>query len=160
MAKFADRYLEVNPWAIIEKGFDPTKNRVSESIFSLGNEYMGIRGIFDEGYSGETLVGSYFNGVYEEAEIKHPNKYKGIATRTRFMVNTVNWLSTCIVLDGEVLDLAKSKISDFVRTLDLKSGVVSREFIWHTNSGKILKLLFERFLSMQDANLGCQKISI
>jgi maltose phosphorylase len=41
MAKVADKYLKVDPWAIIEEEFDPERNRTSESIFSLGNEYHG-----------------------------------------------------------------------------------------------------------------------
>ena len=47
MAKVADKYLKVDPWAVVEEGFDPARNRVSESIFSLGNEYMGVRGYPD-----------------------------------------------------------------------------------------------------------------
>ena len=49
MAKKADRYFEVNPWKIVETHFDPAYAKVAESIFALGNEYMGVRGYFDEG---------------------------------------------------------------------------------------------------------------
>ena len=49
VAKFADVYYKLDPWKIIEEGFDPERNMVSESIFSLGNEYMGVRGYFEEG---------------------------------------------------------------------------------------------------------------
>ena len=41
MTKTADIYYKLNPWKVIEEGFDKNRNRVSESIFSLGNEYMG-----------------------------------------------------------------------------------------------------------------------
>ncbi|HBI73100.1 MAG TPA: hypothetical protein DDY59_07925, partial [Lachnospiraceae bacterium] len=61
MTKIADIYYNSNPWSIIEEGFNPAYSLVSESIFSLGNEYMGVRGYFEEGYSGDCLVGSYFN---------------------------------------------------------------------------------------------------
>ena len=56
MVKSAIKYYEVNPWKIIEKGFDPKRSKASESIFSLANEYMGVRGFFEETYSGETLI--------------------------------------------------------------------------------------------------------
>ena len=36
MAKAADVYFQVDPWKVIEQGFDPAYARVSESIFSLG----------------------------------------------------------------------------------------------------------------------------
>ena len=44
MAKEAIKYYGVDPWKITETGFNPERGRVSESIFSLGNEYMGTRG--------------------------------------------------------------------------------------------------------------------
>ena len=43
MAKTADRYFRVDPWKIAEEGFDPAYSRVSESVFSLANESMGVR---------------------------------------------------------------------------------------------------------------------
>ena len=46
MAKAADVYFQVDPWKVIEQGFDPAYARVSESIFSLGNESIGVRGCF------------------------------------------------------------------------------------------------------------------
>ena len=51
-------------WKIIEEGFNPVTNRLSESIFSLGNEHMGLRGFFEEGYSGDSLQGVYVAGIY------------------------------------------------------------------------------------------------
>ena len=45
-------YVKHHPWNIIEEGFDPTLNRVSESIFSIGNGKFGQRANFEEQYSG------------------------------------------------------------------------------------------------------------
>lgn len=157
MAKVADKYYSVDPWKIIEEGFDKEYSQVSESIFSLGNEYMGVRGYFEEGYSGDSLIGSYFNGVYESKEVQE-SSYKGIIKDTEFMVNSVDWLYIRIRIDDEELDLNKSSIEDFRRELDLKTGILNRSFIWNTNSGKKVKLIFERFLSMKEVNIGCQKI--
>jgi maltose phosphorylase len=159
MAKIADRYLLVDPWKIIEAGFHPEKSKVSEALFSLGNEYLGVRGYFDEGYSGDSLVGCYLNGVYEERYLKEPSAYKGISNRICFMVNAVNWLHTRIELDGEMLDIARCQISDFRQELDFKTGQLKREFIWKTRSGKQLKLSFSRFLSMTVKELAFQRIT-
>lgn len=157
MPKIADKYLQVDPWKVVEEGFDPGRNRVSESIFSLGNEYMGVRGYPEEGYGGDTLLGSYFNGLFEESPVTA--HYKGIIKRLRFMVNAVDWLHTRITLDGEMLDLAASRFSGFRRELDLRTGVYTREFVWHTASGKDVQLTFERFVSMKVSHLGAQRIT-
>lgn len=159
MAKVADKYFEVDQWKIIENGFDPDYGQVSESIFSLGNEYMGVRGYFEEGYSGAKLIGSYFNGIYERTKPDYSH-YKGIADFTEYMVNSLNWLYAGIEVDGEKLDLATADIEGFVRVLDLKTGLLTRKFVWNTKSGKKIELAFERFLSMTDVEKAAQKIEI
>ncbi len=159
MAKTADQYLLVHPWKMIEEGFHADRSQVSESLFSLANEHQGVRGFFDEGYSGESLIGVYLNGIYEE-RFTEPIAYKGISNRLCFMVNTVNWLYTRLELDGETLDLAKSKSSDFRRELDFRSGELRREFVWEAKSGKKLKLVFLRLLGMETKELACQQICI
>ena len=133
---------------------------MSESIFALGNEFMGSRGSFDEGFGGKTLIGNYLNGVYEETPIQHPNTYKGISTRHAFMVNSLNWFATRITCGDEVLDLAESIYRDFRRELDLRTGVVTRSFVWETQSGPELRLTFTRFISMAEPNLACQRLEI
>ena len=159
MGKIADKYFRVDPWKIIEDGFDRNYSKVAESVFSLGNEYMGIRGYFEEGYSGDTLIGSYFNGVYENEKLER-SSYKGIVDQTEFMVNSVDWLYTRILVDGEYLDLNQSKVRDFQRILDMKTGILTRSFVWLTKSGKEIELKFERFLSMVNARIGVQKITV
>lgn len=159
MAKIADKYFVTDPWKIIERGFDKSYSRVSESIFSLGNEYMGVRGYFEEGYSGDRLTGSYFNGIYERERLGNGG-YKGIVSDTEFMVNAVNWLAVKIEADGETLDLMEAKISGFERVLDMQTGLLVRSFVWSTKSGGQIALQFERFLSMEETNLGAQRISV
>ena len=153
MAKIADQYLRVDPWEIIEDGFHPDRSQVSESLFSLANEHQGVRGFFDEGYSGQSLIGVYLNGIYEERFVEGM-AYKGISNRIAFMVNTVNWLYTRVEVDGEILDLAKSTFSDFRRTLDFRTGELRREFTWETTSGKKLQIVFSRLLSMETKELA------
>ena len=57
-------YIKADEWKIIEEGFDPHYNKISESIFSLGNGRMGQRANFEEAYSGDTLQDNYVAGVY------------------------------------------------------------------------------------------------
>ncbi len=155
MAKEAVKYFKVDPWKIIEEGFDPEQGRVGESIFSLGNEYMGTRGFFDEAYSGDRLLGNYFNGVYEEKPITYFEHFKGLSERCCFMINANNWVYTRIFLNGEELDLAKVSVENFYRELDMKRGIVTRSFDW-----KGVHFTFERFISMTTREIAAQKITL
>ncbi|TAH73716.1 MAG: family 65 glycosyl hydrolase [Anaerolineaceae bacterium] len=157
MSKIADVYYSTNPWSVIEEGFNPSYSLVSESIFSLGNEYMGVRGYFDEGYSGKRLIGSYFNGIYETQKIE-ASAYKGMIDKIEFIVNAVDWLYLRIEIDGEVVDLNRSGFKDFRRELNLRTGILTRSYTWILEDKREVKLEFERFLSMEDAHFGGQRL--
>lgn len=159
MSKKADKYFGIHPWQIIETGFDPEHGEVAESIFSLGNEYMGLRGYFEEGYSGAHLQGSYIGGVYERRMLGRGG-YKGTLPFTEFMVNTVDWVYTRIECNGVKLDLNTVSFGAFERVLDLRTGVLARSFVWQVDTRTSVKLTFERFLSMPNPHLGAQRVHI
>ena len=158
MAKVADSYFKIDPWRVVEEGFRPEYGLTAESVFSLGNEYMGVRGYFEEGYSGERLLGSYFNGVYERQKASSQG-YKGIVQETEFMVNSLDWLYLRITAEGEKLDLAKSCFTDFERVLDLKTGLLTRTFVWKTEKGD-LQIRMERLISMVHNEEAAQRLTI
>lgn len=159
MGKYADRYFQVHPWQIIEDGFNPDYSEVAESVFSLGNEYTGLRGYFEEGYSGKSLQGSYLNGVYERRMLPKSG-YKGMLHFTEFMVNTVDWVYTRITCNGQKLDMAVSPISGFRRVLDLRTGILSRRFTWQVDESTEVEFGFERFTSMEREQFVGQKLTV
>ena len=158
MAKSADRYFQIDPWKIIEENFDPSYSRVSESVFSLANETMGVRGCFDEGGSADSLRGAYINGVYDIEPIG--KSYRGIIDQTHFMIPAAEWLMTGIRVDGEELDLGKAVFRDFRRELDMRAGTLRRSFVWQTASGKELRLSFLRFLDMEHRERAYQRVTL
>ena len=158
MAKTADLYFRVDPWKVIEEGFDPAYSRVSESVFSLANESTGVRGCFDEGGSVDSLRGAYVNGIYDIEKLK--KSYRGIVDHTHFMIPAAEWLRTRITADGEELDLGRVSFRDFRRELDMRAGTLTRSFTWQTVSGKELRLVFFRFLDMTHRERAYQRITI
>ncbi|MDR0410726.1 MAG: family 65 glycosyl hydrolase [Treponema sp.] len=156
--KYADTYLLCNPWRIIEEGWHKDRNLASESIFSLGNEYMGARGYAEEGICVPTLRGCYFNGVYVEEPIQGI-AYKGVVSKTHFMVNAVDWLWAKVSVNGQVFDMGTCPIKNFRRELDMKNGLLTRNLDWQTQWGTV-KLTFLRLLSMEEPKTGYQKIAV
>lgn len=159
MAKKAEKYLETEAWRIVESGFHREKNAVSESLFSIGNEYCGVRGYIEEGADAPSLQGCYFNGIYEWAEKENQTAYRGIIRRGHYMVNAVNPIKTQIFIDGEQPDIGKVPPESFERTLDFKTGLYRRTYTIRTAKGTV-RFVFSRFLSMTDCNSLYQKIEI
>jgi len=147
-------YFEKDPWKIIEKGFDPQFNKAAESICSIGNGRMGQRANFEELYSGDKLQGSYLAGIY------YPDKTRvgwwkvGYPEYFAKVINSVNWIGIRWVINGEELDLKNCDVSDFVRELDMKRGLLTRSFIAKLPGGEKVKVRTRRFYSMTHKDLG------
>lgn len=159
MAKSADRYFDLDTTRIIERGFHAGHALESESVFSLANEHMGIRGYFDEGGTLPTLRGNYLGGVYETEPFRPDSGYLGFIKQTHYMVTAADVLATRIRLGDEQLDLNTVAFSDFVRVLDLQTGLLSRSFVWETRRNGRIELRFERLLGMERPELAAQRIT-
>ncbi|GAB6106468.1 glycoside hydrolase family 65 protein [Fusibacter bizertensis] len=159
MGKYADRYFKIDPWKIIEEDFNPEYALVSESIFSLGNEYMGLRGYFDEDYSGNRLQGSYVNGIFETRKIPKSG-YRGMIDETEFMINSVDWTKVTIMCNDVKLDLHTVEFKQFRRELNLKNAILTRSYLWQVDASTEIRVSFERVLSMTQHHLAGQKIKI
>ncbi|MDR3050827.1 MAG: family 65 glycosyl hydrolase [Oscillospiraceae bacterium] len=160
MSKSADLYYAVEPWRVVENGFDPAYALTGESVFSLANEHMGVRGYFEEGAAAPSLLGSYFGGVYEFEGEDAPGGYRGVVKKTHYMVCAADWLYARVAVDGEQLRIGESHIEGFTRVLDMRTGEMRRDFVWVTQSGKRVSVSFARLLSMVDARRACQRVSL
>lgn len=158
MAKTAKKHFAGDGWNIVENDFSTDTNKVAESIFSQGNEYMGCRGFLDENTTAPTLRDAYCNGVYEFAKDKSATAYKGVATRTHFMINACNFFDVEIYACGERFDMASSDFVDYERTLHLKDGTLERTLVWLVGDKRI-KIAFERFFDMQYYRRAYQRIT-
>jgi maltose phosphorylase len=153
-------YIEVDEWKIIEQGFNPLHNKVSESIFSLGNGRMGQRANFEEAYSGETLQGNYVAGVYYPDKTRVGWWKNGYPEYFAKVINAANWIGIDINIDGEQLDLAKCGVLQFRRELNMQEGYLKRNFTAKTAAGKIVGVEAIRFCSMADDEAGAIKYTI
>jgi maltose phosphorylase len=153
-------YIQVDEWKIIEQGFDPRHNKISESIFSLGNGRMGQRANFEEAYSGETLQGNYIAGVYYPDKTRVGWWKNGYPEYFAKVLNAANWIGIGINIDGEQLDLAKCEVTGFRRELNMKEGYLKRNFRAKNAQDKIVEVEAIRFCSMADDEAGVIKYTI
>lgn len=152
--------LLIEKWKITEESFNPELNRASESIFSIGNGYMGQRANFEEKYSGDMLRGSYIAGIY------YPDKTRvgwwkiGYPEYFAKVVNSPNWIGISIRAGGEELDLSKCEILSFRRELNMKEGFLYRSFRVRMPTGLELEGETTRFVSSADKEAGAIRYSL
>src|SRR3977135_2567461 len=133
-------YVKVDEWKIIEEGFKPELNKISESIFSLGNGRMGQRANFEEAYSGETLQGSYVAGVYYPDKTRVGWWKNGYPEYFAKVLNAPSWIGIQFKIGKINLDLSRCKIQNFRRVLDMKQGLLRRSFTATLPGGKKVKV--------------------
>jgi maltose phosphorylase len=153
-------YLKHHEWQIIEEGLDPHYNKISESVFSIGNGRMGQRANFEEEYSGETLRGSYVAGVYYPDKTRVGWWKNGYPEYFAKVLNAPNWIGIHISIDNQKLDLAKCKVEDFKRVLDMRTGLLSRSFAATLPDGKKVRVESKRFCSMANGEVGAIRYAI
>ncbi|MGG4552359.1 glycoside hydrolase family 65 protein [Paenibacillus humicus] len=154
------QYLKINEWSIIEESFDPSTHEISESIFSIGNGFMGQRANFEEKYSGSSLQGSYMAGVYYPDKTRVGWWKNGYPEYFAKVLNSTNWIGINVFLNGTELDLASCKVSDFVRELNMKEGTLSRRFKAELEDGKQIQVEALRFVSMARHEIGAIRYAI
>src|ERR1700761_6711515 len=153
-------YIKVDEWKIIEEGFDPHYNKISESIFSLGNGRMGQRANFEETYSGDMLQGNYVAGVYYPDKTRVGWWKNGYPEYFAKVLNAANWIGIDVVIGSEQLDLAVNRIDHFRRELNMKEGYLKRTFGVDLDE-TVISAEVTRFCSIVDDEEGaiCYKIT-
>jgi len=151
-----------NPWEVKEMAFTQESNSVNETIFTIANGYIGIRGFFEEGFYGipmHTMRTTMINGIYEYFPYHHIWCRPGFPSRYHSILNQTDPLDLKVYVDGEKVILGP-QVSDYSRTLYMKSGEVIRKFAFKTAQGKEVKLAFHRFCSQTERYLAFMKLDV
>jgi alpha,alpha-trehalose phosphorylase len=142
----------VDAWSVRQNRFDSASHCVSETLFALGNGYIGLRGTGEEGYSGPdgtSQDGCYLNGFYESEPIRYPEAAYGLAKQNQFMLNVPNGKGIACWIDDEKLDLLQGALESYERVLDFRTGVLTRELVWTSPRGRRIALQSRRVVCMQ-----------
>ncbi|CAJ1188257.1 Maltose phosphorylase [Companilactobacillus paralimentarius] len=152
------RIFEVDPWNVVTHKLDKKNKRLQESLTSLGNGYMGMRGNFEEDYSGDDLPGIYLAGIWYPDKTRVGWWKNGYPKYFGKVINAVNFIKMNFLINGSKLDLNKDIISDFTLDLNMKNATLTRSFIVDKDGIKV-KFNFVRFLSVAQKELSVQKVS-
>jgi len=141
-------------WMIEETSIPLDVMRKQESLLAQGNGTFGWRGTFEEGFEGDTLEGTYLNGFYEEYPVCYPEIAYGYPQTGQTMLNVANAKWMRIFADGEAVGMRSSRVTEYRRALDFRTGVLERHFTYRTRAGKCLEVRLRRLISFTHPKRG------
>ncbi len=128
-------------WTLSETTFDPNTQHHKETIFTIGNGYLATRGAFEEGYPNDRRA-TFVHGVFDAVPVVFTE-----------LANAPDWLPFTVLLDGERFSLDSGTVESFNRSLDLRTGVLTRSVRWISPAGRAATIKFERFASLADEHV-------
>jgi alpha,alpha-trehalose phosphorylase len=128
------RFL-VEPWRVSEIGLDYASLGLSESLFTLSNGHIGVRGNLDEG-DPASMPGTYLASFYEARPLPYAEAGYGYPESGQTVLNVTDGKLIRLLVDDEPLDLRYGEILSHGRVLDPRRGVLERVFDWRSPTGK------------------------
>ena len=135
-------------WQVIEDVFDPEAQLHSETVFTIGNGQLCVRGSFEEGYPGDHPA-AFMHRVWDDMPVSVTE-----------LANLPRWWGVDLWFDGERFRLDAGRLLAFTRRLDLSTGVLSRTVRWEAPSGAIVELGFERFVDFSSPHRAAVRVSV
>lgn len=140
--------LSAAEWLITESVFDPSTANTAETLFTVGNGYLGTRGTLEEGHRGE-LSGTYLAGVYDRHDAAVID-----------LVNAPDWLALEVTVAGVRLDVQTCTVVSHERVLDLRQGLLWRCTVFCDASGRRTRLESLRLASMADRHVCALRVAV
>src|ERR1700760_101989 len=134
-------------WNIVEKGFHPEFLAQMETIMTVGNGYLGMRGCPEEG--GPTVENStLINGFYETRPITYAEEAYGFAKTGQTICNVTDSKIIKLFVDDEPFCVTAANLLRCERRLDMRAGTLDREILWETADGKQVQIRSRRLVSL------------
>lgn len=141
--------LEAASWTVAETAFDPTHQHHKETIFTVGNGYLCVRGVLEEGYPGD-MPASFVHRLWDDMPINYTE-----------LANIPRWWGVDLWVNGVRFRLDRGKVLGYRRQLDLRTGVLSRTVRWQPiEGGPMVDLRFARFTSLVEPKLAAVQVQV
>ncbi|QLQ11873.1 MAG: glycoside hydrolase family 65 protein [Nocardioidaceae bacterium] len=148
-----------DPWRLVETRFDIEDLGITETLFSVGNGYLGLRGNYEESRDFHTN-GSFVNGFHETWPILHAEEAYGFARVGQTIVNVPDTKIIRLYVDDEPLQLSDADLLEYERALDFRTGVLTRDLVWRTPGGKSVRVTTRRMVSLTQKHLAVMEYEV
>lgn len=144
-------------WIMTYDSFSTESEQQRESLCALGNGYFCTRGAAPESHDdGVHYPGTYLAGGYNRVKFQNLDKQ----LEQEQLVNLPNWLSVGFKINGEKwFDLREVEIVNFQQRLDLRQGLLHREFRFRSQEGCETTVSQRSFVHMRHSHLAGLQLS-
>jgi alpha,alpha-trehalose phosphorylase len=136
----------VEPWSVRETRLDLDVLAKSESVFTLANGHIGMRGNLDEGEP-YGIPGMYLNSFYERRPLPYAEAGYGYPAEGQTVVNVTDGKLIRLLVDDEPLDVRYGDLRFHERILDIRAGTLTRSLEWVSPAGQRLRVTSRRLVS-------------
>ncbi|HYF81650.1 MAG TPA: glycosyl hydrolase family 65 protein [Clostridia bacterium] len=140
---------EYQNWVLCEDKYDSRYQGKCESTMALGNGYLGVRSALEETYVGQTR-NFFVAGTYNRF---HPGEVTELP-------NAADFTEIQIYLNSELFTMDTGKVAEYARYLNLKEAELTREVLWESPAKEVYKLVFKRFVSLEDLHVIAFKLTV
>jgi len=143
----------IDEWRLVETRFDGSDLGTTESLFTVGNGYLGLRGNYSESRDAH-LDGTFINGFHETWPISHAEEAYGFARIGQTIVNVPDPKVIRLYVDDEPLQVSVADLLEYERALDFRTGVLTRDLLWRTPGGKRVRVRSTRMVPLEQRHLA------
>src|SRR5215472_10304330 len=137
-------------WLLVEGGGTLLRENEIESIFSIANGFIGTRASLEEG-STLSRPATFAAGIYVDGSAHKSGPALAVLP---------DWPRLTIAVEGEILSMARGQVLEHWRTLDLRQGVLWREWRQQNPSGRITRVRLLRLASLADRHVLLQSVAV
>jgi len=158
LAAWFEDDIEADGWRLSYDGFEPADEKLRETLTSVGNGYLGVRGAFEGAHAGEThYPGTYLAGVFN----KLITPIAGRPITNNDFVNCPNWLPVeWKVGRGGYDNPLAMELLDYRHVLDLRRAVMERRFVCKDHLGRLTRVRTRRLASMAEPHLVAERCEL
>ena len=98
--------------------------------------------------------GVFVNGFHETWPIIHAEDAYGLARAGQTIVNVPDATIIELYVDDEPLFVPTAPMTEYRRVLDMRNGILTRELLWATPSGKHARVRSTRLVSFEHRHGG------
>ncbi|OFJ53256.1 glycoside hydrolase family 65 protein [Mycolicibacterium grossiae] len=143
----------VEPWTIRETTLDLGILAQTESVFTLSNGHIGLRGNLDEGEP-HGLPGTYLNSFFEIRPLPYAEAGFGYPEEGQTVVDVTNGKLIRLLVDDEPFDVRYGELQHHERVLDMRAGTLTREVRWCSPAGKRVAITSTRLVSLEQRGVA------